>query len=966
MLIAFSLGCFICASGRAFGADSERPPNVVLIISDDQAYDDFGFMGNRAVQTPNLDRLAARAACFTHAYVPTSVCRPSLATLLTGLYPHEHGIHFNHPPPGAAKLGRMARDEYYAARGRAERLIQAVPALPRILAAHGYRCLQTGKYWEGHYRTAGFTDGMTTGRAAGVSGCWDKVLPDGSTVAHGNGDAGLTIGRRTMQPLFDFLDAHADQPFFVWYAPVLPHTPHDVSAEDLALYENRSDLPPHDVRYYASITRFDRTVGQLLDYLDAKRLAANTLIVMLADNGWKPDPQRPDRAHVRSKWSPHEAGIRTPLLLCWEGRVRPARYDGIVESVDVAPTILAAAGLQKEARGMSGSSLLPVAEGKQPLAARPAFGEIYANDATRLGEPAREVRLRWVRSGRLKMIVPAEEPERASLFDVVDDPEERHDLAGRPEFAQDKARLTQRLDRWWTADGAPTPTANATKDEEPLTAVIRQRIHPVLIRNEENALLSVTIKAPRPGLHVTSFSFTLDGTDDPADLESLALFSTGDKSTFSTESPFGKPVRATETFVVHGDRQLKPGDNVFWLSCCLRDTANLSHRVDATCTAIETSAGVVSPRDLTPGIRKRIGLALRKHNDDGVHTYRIPALATTPKGTLLCVYDMRRRTSRDLQEDIDIGLSRSTDGGRTWEPQRVIMDMGQYGGLPQEQNGCSDPGILVDPQTGEVFVTAVWMWGKPGKHQWRNDGSEPGFEIGKSAQFLMVRSKDDGRTWSHPENMTRRLKQQDWILLAPSPQQGIAVADGTLVWPVQGRDAQDHHFSTVMTSRDHGATWTVGSALAVGNTECQAVVLGDGSLMLNCRTGSPIKFRSVYVSDDLGRTWRPHETHRNTLIEPNCNGSTYRFEYRENGQTRHILLFANPHSQEGRTHHMIQVSLDDGRTWPKQHQILLDEGRGRGYPSISRVDDRHVGIVYEGSQADLVFELLSLEELVGR
>ena len=122
-----------------------------------------------------------------------------------------------------------------------------------------------------------------------------------------------------------------------------------------------------------------------------------------------------------------------------------------------------------------------------------------------------------------------------------------------------------------------------------------------------------------------------------------------------------------------------------------------------------------------------------QQREDGVHTYRIPALATTPKGTLLCVYDMRRRMGRDLQEDIDTGLSRSTDGGRTWESVRVIMDMGQYGGLPQEQNGCSDPGIIVDQQTGEVFCFAVWMNGKPGKHQWTGDGSEPGYEIGKSA-----------------------------------------------------------------------------------------------------------------------------------------------------------------------------------------------------------------------------------------
>ena len=254
-------------------------------------------------------------------------------------------------------------------------------------------------------------------------------------------------------------------------------------------------------------------------------------------------------------------------------------------------------------------------------------------------------------------------------------------------------------------------------------------------------------------------------------------------------------------------------------------------------------------------MRRRIGIALRKHNDDGVHTYRIPSLATTPKGTLLSVYDMRRRMSRDLQEDIDIGLSRSTDGGRTWEPVRVIMDMGEYGKLPQEQNGVSDPGIIVDQKTGEIFVFAVWMWGKPGKHQWNEDGSEPGFEIGKSAQLMMVRSKDDGLTWTKPENLTRKLKKAAWWLLAPAPQQGINLADGTLVLPAQGRDEKGVPFATIMFSRDHGATWVVGTPAFSGGNECQAVELSDGSIMLNMRNDHE-RYRAVYVTKDLGKSWQ--------------------------------------------------------------------------------------------------------------
>ena len=506
--------------------------------------------------------------------------------------------------------------------------------------------------------------------------------------------------------------------------------------------------------------------------------------------------------------------------------------------------------------------------------------------------------------------------------------------------------------------------ADAAVEANGVRASARQRIHPVLIRRDRNPLLQVRIESKQKAAFLSSITFALDGTDDPGDLESLQVFLTGEKAEFSTGAEFGDRCAAAKEVTFQGSVRLKPGINTFWLSCRLRATASLDHKVDARCTKIETSVGTLTAKDETPGVRKRIGVALRKHFDDGVHTYRIPALATTPQGTLLCVYDMRRRAGRDLQEDIDIGLLRSTDGGQSWEPQQVIMDMHGYGDLPQEQNGCSDPGILVDPQTGEIFVAAVWTWGRPGTHQWSKGGSEPGFEIGKTAQFLMVRSKDDGRTWSEPENLTRKLKKEVWILFAPSPQQGIGLPDGTLIMPSQGRDAQDRHFSNLMISRDHGKSWALSNPASYDNTECQAVQLSDGSIMLNCRTERPEKFRTVAVTSDLGKTWRPHETNRKGIIEPNCNGSTYRFDYEENGQTKHILVFANPHSQTGRDHHTVQISFDDGLTWPESHHWLLDVGRGAGYPSLSHAGARHVGIVYEGSQAHLVFERIPLDELL--
>ncbi len=495
----------------------------------------------------------------------------------------------------------------------------------------------------------------------------------------------------------------------------------------------------------------------------------------------------------------------------------------------------------------------------------------------------------------------------------------------------------------------------------PMDALVEQLAKPVLIRNEQNTLLRLTINAQEPFAQVKSIQISLEGASD---LESLQFYFTGKEAGFSSTKPFGERMPATETMVFKGHARLDAGDNYFWLSCRVRPGANLSHWVDATVDSVETTSGRIIPEDKSPKLRKRIGIALRRHWDDGVHTYRIPALATTTKGTLLCVYDMRRRKGRDLQEDIDIGLLRSTDGGQSWQAQQVIMDMGLYGGLPQELNGVSDPGLIVDPATGEIFCFAVWTHGKPNTHQWVGNGSEPGIEIGKSAQFMMTRSIDDGKTWSKLENMTPKLKNPKWILYAPSPQQGIALKDGTLAMPCQGRDAKDRLFSNLILSRDHGKTWTVSPIASYDNNECQAVELSDGSIMLNCRSKRPTMFRTVVVTRDLGQTWTAHSTNRNTLIEPNCNGSLYRFDYSDKKNSKSILLFANPHSQKGRTDHSIQVSFDEGKTWPKKNRILLDEGNGAGYPSLSKADDKHIGIVYEGSGSHLVFEKLSIDELI--
>ena len=356
-------------------------------------------------------------------------------------------------------------------------------------------------------------------------------------------------------------------------------------------------------------------------------------------------------------------------------------------------------------------------------------------------------------------------------------------------------------------------------------------------------------------------------------------------------------------------------------------------------------------------------VVIHRQGDDNCHTFRIPGIAVTNSGTLLAVYDMRYRSRRDLQGHMDIGLSRSSDGGKTWEKPRPIMDMGRHGGLPEDQNGCSDPNILVDRTTGEIIVSAVWTHGKPGTHQWRGRGSEPGIELSRSSQFLMVRSADDGRTWSKPENWTAKLKNPAWHLFAPGPGNGITMKDGTLVIPTGGRDEKGLPFSNLMWSKDHGKTWKL-SSLARSNTNESAVAeLSDGSLMLNMRDNrnrkdkSETNGRAVSVTSDLGKTWKVHSSDHGSLPEPVCMASLISHRLKD-GRT--LLLFSNPHHKSRRQNMTLQLSLDDGKTWSKK--ILLDK-KGGAYSSLVMVNDRTVGILYESSRADLVFQTIGLQEL---
>lgn len=409
-----------------------------------------------------------------------------------------------------------------------------------------------------------------------------------------------------------------------------------------------------------------------------------------------------------------------------------------------------------------------------------------------------------------------------------------------------------------------------------------------------------------------------------------------------------------EQWLYEGPIDLSAGDHFFEIAITANKAAAIEEKMDVQVAFVELAGKKVKPSGQENLISYRLAKSLRDKGDDGVHTYRIPGLATSKSGTLLAVYDVRREQGSDLQGDIDVGLSRSTDGGQNWEPMKIIMDMGEWGGLPQDQNGIGDPAILVDQETGTIWVVALWLHGKPNTAAWNSSG--PGLKPEETGQLMLVKSEDDGKSWSEPVNITEPMKDPSWQLFFNGPGKGITMKDGTLVFAAQYKDADKMPYSTIIYSKDRGESWKVGTGAKSNTTEAQVVELSDGSLMLNMRDNRG-GARSVAITNDLGKTWEPHPSSRSALIEPICMASI--IQYKDD-----ILFFSNPASKEARQDITIKTSLDQGSSWPEEMQVLLDQGKSAGYSCLTMIDDKHLGIIYESSQVQLAFQVIALEDLI--
>jgi arylsulfatase A-like enzyme len=363
-----------------------------------------------------------------------SRCHPTLASFLSGRYPHQSGVYYNFRGPP----------------------LDETNSLPLLLKEAGYLTYCEGKYWEGDPRRMGFT--------------------------HGQGNTAGAFVRRGQERLFDFLENAGEQPFFVWWAPKLPHTPHNppprhrdkfdpakFPVPDYIAPEQREAFLEKEHLSYAMEAWMDEGAGQLLAKLNELGLAENTLLVFLVDNGWCNG--------LVSKGSPREKGVRTPVVFHWPGKIPGGKMsDALISTLDVTPTILDYAGVEIP-ESYAGRSLRPMLEGREDLGREALFEAIYPAFAGEDGaRPERDVYALSMRDRRWKYTLylqdvrqnrngdyfriqsiltdyPGRDQGDQDLYDLESDPHELKTLAADPAHQERLATMRESILRWWRETG---------------------------------------------------------------------------------------------------------------------------------------------------------------------------------------------------------------------------------------------------------------------------------------------------------------------------------------------------------------------------------------------------------------------------------------------------------------------------------------------------------------------------------
>ncbi len=474
-------------------------------------------------------------------------------------------------------------------------------------------------------------------------------------------------------------------------------------------------------------------------------------------------------------------------------------------------------------------------------------------------------------------------------------------------------------------------------------------VWPAMIRINYNPILKVEV-SPDKADKLVSATVDFAGTTNLADIELVEIFLGGDEKSAGEKIGSAKPT-GTRPVLVTCNKAISGGTSTLFVSVKLKKTADITGTISVAVPKVRVGAKDISSKSAK--VTQRIGVAVAKEGDLDSKFYRIPAIARSKKGTLVSTYDVRYNGAGDLPAKIDVAVSTSKDGGKTWTSPKVVMTSNGM----EVNRGIGDPGILCDNETGTIWISGLWA---PQSGHPIFSSSTGTASPQKCGQMLLVKSDDEGKTWSKkPINITdaiKRLNDGDtatWGLVFQGPGAGICTKDGTLIFPSQvWGDKGKGTKGVLVYSKDHGKTWTSSKEMPWGGSESTCVQLKDGSIMLNVRQGSP-GARIVAKTKDLGKTWE--RFNGEALRQPGnlCQAALLI------SSNKNDLYFSNPNSG-ARDNLSIRYSKDEGKTWSKG--LTYESRLTAGYSSIAFVDEKEarIGVLYEGVPKDKTICFLSI------
>lgn len=497
--------------------------------------------------------------------------------------------------------------------------------------------------------------------------------------------------------------------------------------------------------------------------------------------------------------------------------------------------------------------------------------------------------------------------------------------------------------------------------QKKVQAVLKQETRFTARGNDDLIIMAmVQYEGDHDSVKLQSVKINLKGTTQISDVKEVRVYTTGltecANNRFLDEAVLlgvCEPEEGDFTCELNGS--LLKGINYLWLTAKIADDAVEGNFVDMSLLSIVTDEETCELKSHSPGGQREIILArttLLRPGDYNSSNYRIPAVITAKDGSIVAFTDKRKYNNADLPEDIDIICNRSTDGGHTWsEPITIAQGTGRF-------QGYGDAALVHSKDENGLLAVFVG-----GQGLWTSTPSEP-------QGSYMVRSNDNGQTWTEPEDITHFIYGKDcedpvrknWYASFFGSGNGLLTSTGRIMFVVALRENSGNTlYNYAVYSDDNGETWKVSGRASVGGDEAKVTELVDGRILMSIRHGGN---RWYNISEDGGVTWQQTPSEWTDIVAPACNGDLIRYSSVNNGGDKNRLLHSVP-TGSSRKNVTVFVSYDEGETWPTSRCIVPYNS---AYSSLCVLPDNTIGLYVEESYSNegdycTVFYNFSLEWL---